>query len=88
MDTKIALEGSSARVEVKKQIESIIKVLKERFIEKEECNEDWRAPIREALLKKDVAKLKMMKDYVLMKGELYCRMLGGILSRYVGHKEA
>ena len=34
--------------------------------------EDWRAPIKEALLKEeDVAELKTAKDYVLMKGELY-----------------
>ena len=54
----------------------------------QECKEDWRAPIREALLKEeDVAELKTWKDYVLMKGELYCRMPGGILLRCVGHKE-
>ena len=36
------------------------------------CEEDWRAPIKEALLKEeDVAELKTLKDYVLMKGELY-----------------
>jgi len=41
-------------------------------LEREECKEDWRAPIREALLKEeDVAKLKTVKDYVLIKGELY-----------------
>ena len=35
-----------------------------------------------------MAKLKVLKDYVLMKGVMYHRMLGGILSRCVGHKEA
>ena len=51
--------------------------------------EDWRAPIREALLMEEyVVELKIVKDYVLMKGQLYCQMLGGILSRCVGHKEA
>jgi len=45
--------------------------------------------MREALLKEeDVAKLKTLKDYVLMKGELYYRMPGGILSRCVEHEEA
>ncbi|KAK9988609.1 hypothetical protein SO802_028848 [Lithocarpus litseifolius] len=81
----ITFEGKNTRVEVKKQRDSIIEVLKKKFPEKEECEEDWRAPIREALLKeKDVAKLKIVKDYVLMKGKLYCRMSGGILSRCVG----
>ena len=36
----------------------------------------------------DVAELKTVKDYVLMKGELYCKMLGGILSRCLRHDEA
>ena len=35
-----------------------------------------------------MAELKTLKDYVLMKGELYCRMLGGILSRCIRHEEA
>ena len=33
-------------------------------------------------------KLKTLKDYVLMKRELYRRMLGGILSRCVEHEKA
>lgn len=36
----------------------------------------------------DVAELKVLKDYVLMKGEMYHRMPGGILSRCMGHEEA
>ena len=43
----------------------------------------------EALLKEeDVAGLKILKYYVLMKGELYRRIPGGILSRCVRHEEA
>ena len=38
--------------------------------------------------KEDVVELKTMKDYILMKGELYRRMLGGILSRCMGHEKA
>ena len=34
-----------------------------------------------------MAELKILKDYVPMKGELYRRMLGGILSRCMGHEE-
>ena len=64
-------------------------MLKERFPEKEGCEKDWKAPIKEALLKEeDVVELKIVKDYVLMKGKLYHKMLRGILSRCVGHKEA
>ena len=36
----------------------------------------------------DASELKVVKDYVMMKGKLYYRMLGGILSRCVGHEEA
>ena len=39
------------------------------------------------LKERDLANLKTLKDYVLMKGELYCKMLGGILSRCAGHEE-
>ena len=36
----------------------------------------------------DMADLKTLKDYTLMKGELYRRMSGGFLSRCVGQEEA
>ena len=32
--------------------------------------------------------MKILKDYALVRGELYCRMLGGVLSRCVGQEEA
>ena len=32
----------------------------------------------------DVRELKALKDYALVKGELYRRMLGGVLFRCVG----
>ena len=62
--------------------------MKERFQE-ERCEEDWRIPIKEALMKeKKMTDLKTLKEYTLVKGELYRRMLGGILSRCVGQEEA
>ena len=36
----------------------------------------------------DAAELKILKDYALVKEELYRRMLGGVLSRCVGQEEA
>ena len=36
----------------------------------------------------DTAELKVLKDYALVRGELYRRILGGILSRCVGQGEA
>ena len=84
LGSQIAFEGSSTRIEVSKRKESIIEMLKERFQE-ERCKEDWRIPIKEALMKeKDLAELKALKDYALVKGELYRRMPEGILSRCVG----
>ena len=73
---------------VNKREESIIEVLKEIFRE-ERCERDWRIPIREALMKEEgAAELKVLKDYALVRGELYRRMPGGVLSRYVGQEEA
>ena len=57
-------------------------------MEKQGCKEDWRAPIKKALLKEeDMVGLKTLKDNVLIKGEPYCRMPEGILSRCIGHEE-
>ena len=81
-------EGDSTRVKINKKEESIIEVLKERFQE-EQCEGDWRISIKEALMKEEnAAELKALKDYTLVRGELYCRMPGGVLSRCVGWREA
>ena len=81
-------EGDNTRIVVSKREESIIEVLKERFLE-ERCEGDWRIPIREALMKGEGAvELKVLKDYALMRGELYCRMPNGVLSRCVGQDKA
>ena len=88
LGSQITLEGDSTKVEVSKRQESTIEVLKERFQE-EQYEGDWRISIKEALMKEeDVAKLKALKEYALVKGELYRRMPGGVLSRYVGWVEA
>ena len=84
LDSQIIFEGDSTRTEVSKRKESIIEMLKERFQE-EQCEGDWRIPIREALMKEeDSAKLKFLKDYTLVRGELYRKMPDGVLSRCVG----
>ena len=36
----------------------------------------------------DTVKLKVLKDYSLVRGELYRRMLGRVLSKCVGQEEA
>ena len=73
-------EGDSTRVEISKREESIIEVLKER-LQEEQCEGDWRISIKGALMKEeDAAELKALKDYALMRGELYYKMPGGVLS--------
>ena len=55
----------------------------------QKSEKDWRIPIKEFLIKEgDMADLKILKDYTLVKGELYCRMPIGILSRCVGQEKA
>ena len=63
-------------------------MLKEKFWE-EQGKGDWRIPIKETLVKgDDAAGLKILKNYALVKEELYRRMSGGVLSRCVGQEEA
>ena len=83
LGSQIMFEGDNTRVEVSKREESIIEVLKERFLE-ERCEGDWQIPITEALMKGEgAAELKVLKDYTLMRGELYRRMPDKVLSRCV-----
>ena len=88
LGSQIMFERDNTRVMVSKREESIIEVLKERFRE-ERCEGGWRIPIREALMKGEgVAELKVLKDYALVRGELYRKMLGGVLSRCMRQEEA
>ena len=84
LSSQIIFQGDSTKIEVSKRKESIIEMLKERFREKQ-CEGDWQIPIREVLVKEeDAAELKVQKDYAMVRGELYCRMPGGVFSRCVG----
>ena len=81
-------EEDSTRMEVSKRQESIIEVLKERFQE-ERCEGYWWISIKEALMKEeDAAELKALKDYAMVRGELYRKMPSGVLPRCVGWVEA
>ena len=51
LGSQIMFEGDNNRVMVSKREESIIEVLKERFL-KEQCEGDWRIPIKKALMKR------------------------------------
>ena len=84
LGSQIIFKRDSTRIEVSKKEESIIEVLKEKFRE-EQSEGDWRIPIKKVLIKgDDVAELKILKDYALVREELYRRMPGGFLSRCVG----
>nr|XP_023881726.1 uncharacterized protein LOC111994100 [Quercus suber] len=84
LGSQIMFKGNNTRVEVSKRDESIIEMLKERFQE-EHYEEDWQIPVREALMgEEEAVELKILKDYALVRGELYRRMPGGVLSRCVG----
>ena len=66
LGSQIIVEGDSTRIEVSKRKEYIIKMLKERFRE-EQCEGDWRIPIREVLMRGEgAAELKILKDYALV----------------------
>ena len=88
LGSQIIFEGDNTRIEVNKRKKSIIEMLKEMFQE-EQCEGDWRIPIKEALMKEeDTTELKVLKDYALVRGEMYHRMPSEVLSRCVGQKEA
>ena len=88
LGSQIKFEGDNTRVAVSKRQESIIEVLKERFQE-EQYEGDWRISIKEVFIKEeDAAEQKALKDYALVRGELYRRMPGGVLSKCVGRVEA
>uniref|UniRef100_A0A2N9FQL4 RNase H type-1 domain-containing protein n=1 Tax=Fagus sylvatica TaxID=28930 RepID=A0A2N9FQL4_FAGSY len=54
-----------------------------------EGSKTWRTPIKAKLMSPEgVADLKVLKDYVLIAGDLYRRLPGGVLARCVNLQEA
>jgi hypothetical protein len=67
----------------------ITNLLREKFKEQNLDAEDWRIPIKAKLISPEgVADLKVLKDYVLIAGDLYRRLPGGVLARCVNLQEA
>uniref|UniRef100_A0A2N9ENN0 Integrase catalytic domain-containing protein n=1 Tax=Fagus sylvatica TaxID=28930 RepID=A0A2N9ENN0_FAGSY len=61
---------------------------REEYEERDCDKEDWRTPLKSKLMSpKDVADLKALKDFVLISGDLYRRLPGGILARCVSLQE-
>ena len=49
---------------------------------------DWRSKVKEKMKKAGPGRnIKELKDYAQIEGELYRRLLGGILSRCINKKE-
>uniref|UniRef100_A0A2N9GLY1 Integrase catalytic domain-containing protein n=1 Tax=Fagus sylvatica TaxID=28930 RepID=A0A2N9GLY1_FAGSY len=66
----------------------ITDLLREEYEQQDPDKEDWRTPLKSKLVSpKDVADLKALKDFVLISGDLYRRLPGGILARCVSPQE-
>uniref|UniRef100_A0A2N9GX05 Integrase catalytic domain-containing protein n=1 Tax=Fagus sylvatica TaxID=28930 RepID=A0A2N9GX05_FAGSY len=76
-------------VTIDKRSMPITDLLREKFKEPNLDAEDWRTPIKAKLVAPEgVADLKVLKDYVLIAGDLYRRLPGGVLARCVNLQEA
>uniref|UniRef100_A0A2N9GVT6 RNA-directed DNA polymerase n=1 Tax=Fagus sylvatica TaxID=28930 RepID=A0A2N9GVT6_FAGSY len=93
LGSQVSFEGSKVDVTIDKRSMPITDLLREKFKEPNLDAEDWRTPIKAKLVAPEgVADLKVLKDYVLIAGDLYRRLPGGVLARCVkpprGSKEA
>uniref|UniRef100_A0A2N9HLN2 Integrase catalytic domain-containing protein n=1 Tax=Fagus sylvatica TaxID=28930 RepID=A0A2N9HLN2_FAGSY len=87
--SQVSFEGSKVDITIDKRSMPITDLLKEKFKEQNLDAEDWRTPIRAKLVSPEgVADLKVLKDYVLIAGDLYRRLPGGVLARCVSLQEA
>ena len=87
LGSQIPFKGESTLIKVSKLQNSIIGTLKRMFPEELE-QEDGRDEIKREIGKLEHGgSIKELKDYTLIEGELYRRLLGGILSRCINEKE-
>ena len=88
LGSQVAFEGPTADVTINKRDTPITELLKGEYEEGYPDKEDWRTPLKSKLMSpKDVADLKALKDFVLISGDLYRRLPGGILARCVSLQE-
>jgi ribonuclease HI len=88
LGSQVAFEGPTANVTINKRGTPITDLLREEYEERDCDKEDWRTPLKSKLMSpKDVADLKALKDFVLISGDLYRRLPGGILARCVSLQE-
>jgi ribonuclease HI len=89
LGSQVSFEGSKVDVTIDKRSMPITDLLREKFKKQNLDAEDWRTPIKAKLMSPEgVADLKVLKDYVLIAGDLYRRLPGGVLARCVNLQEA
>jgi ribonuclease HI len=88
LGSQVAFEGPTADVTISKRSIPITDLLKEEYKEQDRSQEDWRTPLKSKLMSPEgVADLKVLKDFVLISGDLYRRLSRGILARCVSLQE-
>ena len=86
--SQISFEGPKVDVTINKRSVPIIDLLKGELKEQHLDTEDWRTPIKAKLMSPEgVVDLKTLKDYVLIAGDFYRRLHGGVLTRCVSLRE-
>ena len=88
LGSQVSFDGPKVDVTIDKRTMPITDLMKEKFKEQDFDAEDWRIPIRAKLMSPEgAADLKTLKDYVLIAGDLYRRLPGGVLARYINLQE-
>uniref|UniRef100_A0A2N9I5K1 Uncharacterized protein n=1 Tax=Fagus sylvatica TaxID=28930 RepID=A0A2N9I5K1_FAGSY len=89
LGSQVSFEGLRVDVTIDKRSMPITDLLREKFKEQNLDAEDWQTPIKAKLMSPEgVVDLKVLKDYVLIAGDLYRRLPGGVLARCVNLQEA
>ena len=87
LGSQLPFKGKDTLVRIGKQEHSIIRILKRMFPEEPE-QQDWRSEVEKKI--KEIGyrgSIKELRDYTLIKGELYRRLPRGILSQCINEKE-
>ncbi|XP_024019394.1 uncharacterized protein LOC112091006 [Morus notabilis] len=89
LGSRLHFSGEIESVAVLKRDASIIQVFEEHMRREDAASPeiDWRTSVRDALTAPDRS-LKELKEYVLLAGDLYKRLPGGVLARCKGEEEA
>ena len=88
LGSQVAFEGPTADVAINKRSIPITDLLKEEYEEQHLDQEDWRTLLKSKLMSPEgVVDLKVLKDFVLISGDLYRRLPEGILARCVSLQE-